>query len=268
MHLDKCAGLSKTAVMAIKEIGANLSLYCNQCVDTGKKDLFVKIASKEISTEAIKAEFTEVKSAVQELKSAVRETFDKTEDAVENRSSHFETLNDSMKDLKKTFAQVVKKPQTIATPPTVISGSMGIRLRGVPECNSEDALQRERYELEQVDKIFKFLRVNCTVTGVRRLGKRVPEQNKIRSIIVNVSNPEDKRLILLSAKNKKNYSCKVFIDRELTKIELDKENASLKRRRELIESGVLIQNLRMRNLKLQQKVGDEWKPVPDHDNDT
>ena len=106
------------------------------------------------------------------------------------------------------------------------------------------------------------------MTGVRRLGKRVPEQNKIRTIIVNVSNPEDKRLILLSAKNMKNYSCKVFIDRELTKIELDKENASLKRRRELIESGVLIQNLRMRNLKLQQKVGDEWKPVPDHDNDT
>ena len=51
MHLnEKCAGLSKTAIAAIIEIGANLLLFCNQCVATSRKELVLSSIVKETAS--------------------------------------------------------------------------------------------------------------------------------------------------------------------------------------------------------------------------
>ena len=60
----------------------------------------------------------------------------------------------------------------------------------------------------------------------------------------------------------KDYDKRIFLDRELTKDELAVENAALKKRREMIEEGAEPRNLRIRNLKLQQKIGEYWETIP------
>ena len=60
----------------------------------------------------------------------------------------------------------------------------------------------------------------------------------------------------------KDYDKRIFLDRELTKEELAVENAALKKRREMIEEGAEPRNLRIRNLKLQQKIGEDWTTIP------
>ena len=60
----------------------------------------------------------------------------------------------------------------------------------------------------------------------------------------------------------KDYDKRIFLDRELTKEELAVENAALKKRREMIEEGAEPRNLRIRKLKLQQKIGEDWATIP------
>ena len=131
----------------------------------------------------------------------------------------------------------------------------GIRLRGVPELSSGDALQRELDDLEEVRKVLFHLNVNCTVTGLKRFGRRgTSKPGNCRTLIVNVSNQEDKRIILLSARKMTEYDKRIFLDRELTKEELAVEKAALKKCREMIEEGAEPRNLRIRNVKLQKKL--------------
>ena len=116
------------------------------------------------------------------------------------RQEELTGLTSCVKDLKKTFAQVAAMPtSTVASHTT---DTAGIRLRGVPESSSGDALQRELDDLEEVRKVFLHLNVNCTVTGLKRFGRRdTSKPGNCRTLIVNVSNQEDKRIILLCEKN-------------------------------------------------------------------
>ena len=143
------------------------------------------------------------------------------------------------------------------------TNTAGIRLRGVRESSSADALQRELDDMEEVREVFLHLNVNCTVTGLKRFGRRdTSKHGNCRTLIVNISNQEDKRIILLSARKMKDYEKRILLGRELTKEELAVENAALKKRRELIEEGAGPRNLRIQNLKLQQKIGEDWATIP------
>ena len=42
MHLNQCSGLAKNLVKAIQELGSNILLLCNQCVDAGRRDVIVE----------------------------------------------------------------------------------------------------------------------------------------------------------------------------------------------------------------------------------
>ena len=42
MHLNECAGLSKNLFKAIQELGSNILLLCNECVEVGRQDAIVE----------------------------------------------------------------------------------------------------------------------------------------------------------------------------------------------------------------------------------
>ena len=60
-------------------------------------------------------------------------------------------------------------------------------------------------ELAEIKKIFD-VNVNCRITGIRKFGKRnVLGPQSCRTIIVNVSNPADEKIFLLSSRKFKGY---------------------------------------------------------------
>ena len=75
MHLNQCSGLAKNLVKAIQELGSNILLLCNQCVDAGRRDVIVEreaSARKEETTEAkfdlVTSQLTAIKESIADLK--------------------------------------------------------------------------------------------------------------------------------------------------------------------------------------------------------
>ena len=65
-------------------------------------------------------------------------------------------------------------------------------------------------------------------------------------------------MILLSARKLKTFGEPVFLSRQLTKEEADRENQALMRRRELINDGTEPKNLRVRDGNLFIRLGTKW----------
>ena len=68
---------------------------------------------------------------------------------------------------------------------------------------------------------------------------------KTRTILLKIPNAYQRRMIPLSARKLKTFDEPVFLSRQLTKEEADRENQALMRRRELINDGTEPKNLRV-----------------------
>ena len=107
-----------------------------------------------------------------------------------------------------------------------------------------------------------FLTVEAKITDLKRLGK-FEERKRPRTIVLNVSNEWQKRLILMSLPNLKNYDKTLFVSKELSPSEFLIENKLLMKRRTMIETGVSDKNLRLRDLVFYQydEESGNWKKV-------
>ena len=111
MHLnEKCTGLSKTAIAAIKEIGANLLLFCNHCVATSRKELVLSSNVKETASLDLRNEYADLKNAIQDIRESVEKVAEKATTDSGGRQEELTGLTSCVKDLKKTFAQALKWP--------------------------------------------------------------------------------------------------------------------------------------------------------------
>ena len=152
LHLnEKCAGLSKTALSALKEIGANLLLFCNQCAATSRKELVLSSIVKETASLDLRNEYADLKDLIQDIRESVEKVAEKTTMDSGGRQEELTVLTSCVKDLKKNFTQVAAMPTSKVASHT--TDTAGIRLRGVPETSSGDALQRELDDLEEVRKV-------------------------------------------------------------------------------------------------------------------
>ena len=116
--------------------------------------------------------------------------------------------------------------------------------------------------MEEVNKVFGFLNVDCEISDLRRLGsyEEAKTSGKNRPIIVDLANPWQKRIIFLSLYKLKGYGKPVYISRELNPDEITIENELLKQRRDLINKGTPAKDLRVNNLKLLRRDGLKWNP--------
>ena len=72
MHLVQCAGLSKNQVKAIQELGNNILLLCNHCVDAGRRDVIVERQASARKEEAmfdlVTTQLCAIKESIADLK--------------------------------------------------------------------------------------------------------------------------------------------------------------------------------------------------------
>ena len=61
-----------------------------------------------------------------------------------------------------------------------------MRIRGVPEIKERDGRKRLDHDYDEVNKIMKFLNLECNITDLKRLGKFSEERANHRTILVRV----------------------------------------------------------------------------------
>ena len=121
--------------------------------------------------------------------------------------------------------------------------------------------------MKEVKSILEFLKIDCPIDDVRRLGNY--DGKKDRTLIIKTTSEHHRRLILLSLYNLKTYSKQVYMSKELSPEDQKIENDALKLRRKMIENEYDKKRLRIRNLKLQQNTNetddknlDNWEKLP------
>ena len=128
--------------------------------------------------------------------------------------------------------------------------SQQIRFDGI--AGVEGAREATTSENKQVNSICSRRSVQPTITNMKRLGKFNAQRKRPRTILVTFSNAWDARLLLAKAHLLKDLD-EAVISKALSTQEIEIENKILKKRHELIESGIDHTELKIRSLKLHHK---------------
>ena len=240
-HLTKgCTALNDAVLLGVKELGNNALLLCNDCVAQKQRDWIIESAAKiqqpkdDKQLKSLQIEVTEIKKAKSELKeSFVKQPIPK--------QTHIGAGHPTP-----------KKTVEAETPE-------GIRVRGVRESTSKLARERNEHDMKEISDLMTFLSMECEITEIKRIGPY--QEGRARTIVFTVANKFHRRLILLSIGKLKEYDKLIFVSKELNAEEAKQERLILKKRREKVEAGILRKELKIRDLKLYKKDGNDWIEV-------
>jgi len=195
---------------------------------------------------------------------------EETEKQVLSFHSNLESLEQSFKkqiqqleNKFSSFENIAHKNSSHNKPPDNNKNEINTKLRyqlrfsGIKEApENTKYIERQQYDFEQIDKIIKHIgKNNVKVTDSFRLGKFKKENKRPRSILVTFSSVWDRNIVLQSAFTLSSYDVEVYISPALTVTEMEIEKKLLKKRRELIDSGIERKTIKIR--KMQLYVGDK-----------
>ena len=135
--------------------------------------------------------------------------------------------------------------------------TLGIRIRGINESKSKEALDRKQEDLCNVEQILEHLNIeDRKFTKLVRLGKDNSENKRERGILVHTASKLNRDLILKSVSRLKDYKYNdrsIYISPKLSLEDAKKGNKALMKRRELITSGIDSKMLRIRHLEHEER---------------
>ena len=155
MHLNQCSGLAKNLVKAIQELGNNILLLCNQCVDAGRRDVIVEREASARKEETTEAKFDLVSSQL----TAIKESIASIEWPIDRQLN---AIKESIADLKEKSIVNKSLPTERSTPPeTKADTNLEIRISGLEEYKSKPNENISsaiiNFETQQVEEVFNFL---------------------------------------------------------------------------------------------------------------
>ena len=186
-------------------------------------------------------------------------------------------IGNDIKELKEAIQELKNQPK-LGEPALQASNSPGnavahriikpsesalteIRIDGIAESSASKNIEHMEHDHAEITKVLSHLgESEVEVENIFRAGKFHPEKSRPRSLIVKFRNVWTVRKILAKASLLKNFGSAVFISKSLNESERRTERSILKKRRELIDSGVSASSLKIRNLKLYQD-GEEVKSL-------
>ncbi len=256
MHLDPlCTGLSPAAINGIKDLGMNVMLLCNTCVENNERDNFIKGRAQAVMTEKI--EGLKLADRLEEMEKRKTELVDEKID---------QALKTTCEKVEKTYCQVATEDSKKEGPqnqPSRISKAakntndlniqQSFRIQGIPEDPKKSKGENLVPTNEAVQSILTTLGVKPQVTELKRLGKfDNPNRSKPRTLMVTLANEHEVRLVLAKSREKREELSEKnsFILPALSKEDSIKENLLLRKRKELIEANVPREKLKSRNLEL------------------
>lgn len=122
---------------------------------------------------------------------------------------------------------------------------------GVPEVECKDKVKRQETDVNHIHAITEFLGLGSPlIREVHRYGKYDNERTSPRMLSVTFQSVWEPGKILAAANKLKSYHHKIFVRRVLSKSEYAIEKQLLKKRWELIQSGIPRQELKIKSLNL------------------
>ena len=200
------------------------------------------------TVQSLASDANQLKAAIPNIESTISSRF---KDA-------FEKISTKIQNTKSDSGASISRPVAASTPasrnndrkPSDDSHLFRIRIDGISEIEGKPSHEVIKEETAAVEKIFGYLTEPLTIWNMKRLGSFKKDRNRPRTIIVTLPHVWDVRKVLSKAPLLKNYVSKVYLSKSLSHPEIVMENAILKKRRELIESGIPKEALKIRSLKL------------------
>lgn len=242
----------------------------NELID--EPDDSVSTYLSKIPKDSIICLFKELLSQHRNLKKEKETKLQSIENDVKTINANVKLLTEKHATLSsrgtKTESEIVKirelvqeqnneQPRIQSNPVTRDITKYQFRIDGIKEArpDPEDTSRTKQskileHEANEVTRILAHLDENPNITDIKRLGQFKPEGGRARTVLVTVSSPWDTRKILSKAPKLKSYDQMIFISAALTKEEYEKERLLLKKRRELINNGILQRDLRIIDLNL------------------
>ena len=228
MHMSpSCTILSIKILNALQQVNQNVLLLCNACVQQNKRDLILDI----IKSPPQKQNNLEIKEDIQ---TTIKETISSKINEIENK---LPTANNNIE----------KNPTVKAR----TANDLAIRIRGIDESKKETARERAEEDIQEIQSILKFLKLDCQITDCRRMGAF--KDGRHCSILATMPCMYDKSILLLSLSRLKRYCKTVYISKDYSLQEEEQLNNCLKKRKDLIDAGFPRKNLKIINLTLYEK---------------
>ena len=231
MHWSKkCTGFEDTVLSALSTVRENVLLFCNNCVQQGRRDLFLnKPAQPEERTDKIAEKIETVLSSVWNVE---------------------KTLLKTPAPAAAVAALEIVKTERDANP-------FALRVRGIPESKNKEKGLRFQEDLAIVKKILNILTgTDPVIDDAYRLGMWNNDFNRPpRTLLVILRSQIDKRVILSSLVKLKTseFYKNVYVSRDLSTVEYRRECKLLKIRKDFISSGFPRNALRLKDNELLKK---------------
>ena len=208
--------------------------------------------SMKESFSTLTALFTDFNAAVlPKIEMSIKETLTNVIEDIKPLHSGVAAINTAVAKLKhdptNTHASIKQVSNSVHKQN---NRDMQIRIDGIFEDTEKTRAENTEEENSKVIDILKHLKVNPTISNIERIGKFRKETKRPRTLPVTLQQAWDVRLILSRAKSLKDLDQKIYISKSLSTEELIIENELLKKRREMINSGIEASKLRIRSLKL------------------
>jgi len=252
---------------------SSLYFLCNAC------DEFVKYSNASIQQKLqnIETQIKDILVTVNSRMTAVENKLKEVTVDVENKllacnlytDNKICDFSETIKDTEKKIASLEEKLATLhSTTNTAgkqegqskseekhrFNGSLKFQLRfsGVKEADEGlKYFERQQQDMNKIEKILKHLnKENCKITDCYRLGKFQKDQRRARFLLVTFSSVWDRNMILQSSRLLSNFESQVFVSPALSVKDMQIEKSLLKKRYELISSGVAREDIKIKNLKL------------------
>ena len=142
----------------------------------------------------------------------------------QQKQNNLEIKDDIQTTIKETITSKINARTAI---------DLAIRIRGINESKKETARERAEEDIQEIQSILKFLKLDCQITDCRRMGTF--KDGRHRNILATKPCMYDKCILLLSLSRLKRYSKTVYISKDYSLQEEEQLNNCLKKRKDLID---------------------------------
>ena len=126
-----------------------------------------------------------------------------------------------------------------------------VRVSGIPENNEASRIKRQFKDKEEVENVCSSIGCTYPIKECRRIGKFV--DGRTRKLLVTFNSVWDARALVAKASEKELYkNSRVLITPGLSEADVRKEQVVLKKRWELMNSGIRKEDLRIHKFRLYQ----------------
>ena len=197
MHLTpECIALSTAAISGIKELGVNVMLLCNKCVENNESDNFIR--GRALASVSEKLSTLDVGDKLKNMEKRLT-------DLVDQKVG--EAMKTTCEKVEKTYAAVVAVEKSTETGNTNASHkvnkgrtnhniSQSLRIHGVPEDLSKSKGENLVMTNAKLNGILDAMGVKTSIVELRRLREFDAERKKPRTLLVTLPNEHEARLTL------------------------------------------------------------------------